>query len=206
MPSLSRESVDFLLKEYEQLMLEIRHMYGYLLKVYGFYITVLGVVIAGAATLLHTEEEIRSPLTLPPFFVVASIVVLVILAATLMLYIAKLRSVATGYVNALNRIRRGFFENDRPIVDPYLDLPIEDFSGSKWRNRGFWWNIDFFSYASVAVLSGLLLAAGSLFVAVSVCSVTVAAVLFVLWGGLWVGIWAIGSKPRPGRHSGRSTS
>ena len=152
MPSLSSVSIEFLLKEYEQLWLQLRDMYNYLLKVYGFYITVLGAAIAGTVTLLHTETGVQSPLSLPTFFVVASIGVLVILAATLMLHVAKLRSVATEYLNALNRIRRGFCELDQP-VDTYLNLDAKDFTGSKWRN------IDFYSYASVALLSGLLLAA-----------------------------------------------
>ena len=200
MPSLSSVSIEFLLKEYEQLWLQLRDMYNYLLKVYGFYITVLGAAIAGTVTLLHTETGVQSPLSLPTFFVVASIGVLVILAATLMLHVAKLRSVATEYLNALNRIRRGFCELDQP-VDTYLNLDAKDFTGSKWRN------IDFYSYASVALLSGLLLAALDLFLSYKremlpplFCVVSLGVILIMVWCAAWVGIWPRASKPRLSRH------
>jgi hypothetical protein len=82
---------------------------------------------------------------------VPTIVLLAVLAIAVLLHVVKLRTVSTEYADAFNAIRRAFLEHDAQM-EPYLTLPRGLFPGNKW------WNIDFFSYASVVVFSRLLLA------------------------------------------------
>jgi hypothetical protein len=162
-------------------------MYGYLLKVYAFYVAVLGATFAATIKLLSdgTEKQgglLASPTQLPAFFIGPTIVLLIVLAISVLLHVVKLRTVSTEYADALNAIRRAFLEHDAQM-EPYLTLPKGLFPGNKW------WNIDFFSYASVAVFSGLLLASLSLFAAVNIYSGIVAGVLLIVWSTWWVCLW-----------------
>jgi hypothetical protein len=191
----TQESYQFLLKEHDQLWAEIRHMYGYLGKVYALYVAALGAILAATITLLSQAGRqagvggplLVSPVQLPAFFVVPSTLLLVVLSATLLLHILKFRLVAIEYTTAMNSIRRAFHDHDE-AVRPYLELPKQPFTGRKW------WNADFFSYASATFLSALL--TGSLGGYLSLrldapasCSSLVAASLLIAWSGLWICLW-----------------
>jgi hypothetical protein len=199
-----------MLKEHEQLWLQLRHMYGYLLKVYAFYVAALGATVAVTITLLsenakRTEVKalLTSPEHLPGFFVVPSLVLLVALGATLLLHIMKFRNVSTEYAEALNAIRRGFYEHD-VAVQPYLALPRGGFPGSKW------WNVDAISFGSVAFFSGILAGCLVLFAMIRLaespafqCGALAGVVVFIGWCIGWAVLW--GMLVPPHRHPiGRS--
>jgi hypothetical protein len=84
---VSPSSFEFLLKEHEQIWLQLRHMYGYLLKVYAFYVAVLGATFAATIKLLADSARgtdlLASPTQLPAFFVASSVTLLVVLASIL---------------------------------------------------------------------------------------------------------------------------
>jgi hypothetical protein len=193
---LAPSSVEFLLKDHEQLWLQLRHMYGYLLKVYAFYVAVFGATFAATIKLLSDRARgtdptalLASPWTLPAWFVESSVVLIVLLTTTLLLHTVKHRVVSTEYADALNAIRLAFVEHDAQMAR-YLKLPTGPFGNSKW------WNIDFFSYAAVDVLSGLLLASVGLYLAYAnmsspaVCGSLLVVVVLGLWCVPWLVLWS----------------
>jgi hypothetical protein len=86
-------------------------------------------------------------------------------------------------------MRLAFVEHDAQMAR-YLKLPTGPFRNSKW------WNIDFFSYAAVDVLSGLLLASVGLYLAYAnmsspaVCGSLLVVVVLGLWCVPWLVLWS----------------
>ena len=180
-------SREFLLKEYEQVWLMLRHIYRVQDRAMALYLALLAAIAAWVNSLPTDPEKLKPALEgpgRPGAFWFVAFLLFVMLSATLLILLARWWVLSVEYTSALNKIRAAFESND-PALTPFLLLPrrMRD-AGSKFRRE---------AQATLYMLMASLAALGSgagLFRVFRPWMLEWAWVIAIAWGVVWMyGSW-----------------
>lgn len=147
----TQSEVAFLLKEYEELWAQARHVDEYMERVPRFFLIVVGATVAAITAIIQFGELTRSS-----FLAVGCILmVLALIGSTASLTIPRYRTIRNGYFNATYLIRK-YFVDSAQVLRNYMWFPIGGtFEGYRHPLR-----VDFFRFMMMTIMDSALMFAG----------------------------------------------
>jgi len=157
---LNQETKEFLLKEYDQVWAFAREIHDTRSKAIALYLAFLGAVSGTAVTLAPkaTSDATRFAsvplgplLDLPNYFVLVASFFMLLVTATLLIFLTRWRLLTVELYNALNGVRAAFRVAEPAVLDVYLVLPTTRLEASGIR-------LDFWIFMTINLIGTLLTA------------------------------------------------